>query len=226
MAQASSSLLSPWLLVPAVGVVAWVVGSRLGNRFGRYPFPPPIDRGVPFARGGSPVWPISPNSTHRQRYAVSYKDAAGKWHARAARAFRADRGARWHVGVDLFANGGDVVLAPEDGVVVGRQPFLNGTGAMLLQLDSGPVVLLGETKMGGAGEFGVGLGTRVRRGQPLTRVGVTNAGSHMLHVEMYAPGTTKNTPWYKNRARPPQILDPTDWLLRAKAASDPDAAVA
>jgi murein DD-endopeptidase MepM/ murein hydrolase activator NlpD len=176
---------------------------------------------VPFASGGRPIWPIAPGSTHPRKFQVPYRDADGKWHGNMARAFRASRSERFHAGVDLYANGGDVLLAPEDGVVVGRQPFLNGTGALLLQLDSGIVVLLGETRMGGAGEFGIDVGSRVRQGQPLTRVGVTNAGSHMLHLETYRAGTKHNSPWYKNRPPPANLLDPTEWMLQAKANSQP-----
>lgn len=205
------------MLIPAVAFAGWAVSRGLGGSGGaRHSFAKPADRGVPFARGGAPVWPIHTSSKHPRKYEVPYRDTAGKWHGRAARAFKADRGGRHHAGVDLFSNAGDVVVAPESGVVVGRQSFLNGTGAMLIELDSGIVVLLGETKMGGANEFKVGVGSRVQRGQPVTRVGMTNAGSHMLHVETYRRGTTKNHPWYKGSAPPKQLLDPTNWLLTAK----------
>jgi murein DD-endopeptidase MepM/ murein hydrolase activator NlpD len=182
-----------------------------------HPFPPPAFRGVAFAEGGSPVWPIAASSSAPRKYEVPYKDTSGHWHGNAARAFKASRDSRFHAGVDLYANGNDVLVAPEDGVVVARQTFLHGTGAILIQLDSGIVVLLGETKMGGAEEFGVGVGTRVRAGQPVTRVGVTTNGSHMLHLETYRQGTTKNYPWYKDKPLPSRLLDPTNWLLVAKA---------
>lgn len=214
-----ASRLNPWILVPAAAAVAWAVGRTL--RGPAHPYPPAAFRGITFAAGGHPIWPIAPRSRHSRKYEVPYRDVNGKWHGNMARAFKASRGERFHAGVDLYANGGDVVLAPENGVIVGRQPFLNGTGAMLVQLDSGIVVLLGETAMGGAAEFGVDVGARVRQGQPLTRVGVTNSGSHMLHLETYRAGTRKNTPWYKNRPAPAALLDPTDWLLLAKANTVP-----
>jgi murein DD-endopeptidase MepM/ murein hydrolase activator NlpD len=204
------------VLIP-VGVVLLAVFARGASGSPAHGGATPVDRGVPFAGGGQPIWPLHPDSQHPQRYTVSYKGADDRWYGRASRAFMASRDSRYHAGVDLFANAGDLVVAPEDGVVVGRQPFLNGTGAMLVALDSGPVVLLGETKMGGADEFDVDVGTRVQRGQPLTRVGLTNAGSHMLHLETYAAGTTHNFPWYKSRPRPPQLLDPSEWLLTARA---------
>jgi murein DD-endopeptidase MepM/ murein hydrolase activator NlpD len=215
--------LSPWLLVPAVGIVAWVVGRSLRGTM--HPFPKPAFRGVPFAEGGSPIWPIAASSTNARKYEVPYKDVSGKWHGNAARAFKAARDGRFHCGVDLYANGGDILLAPEDGVVVGRQTFLHGTGAMLIQLDSGIVVLLGETKMGGAEEVAreynqpiAKIGARVRKGQPVTKVGVTTNGSHMLHLETYRKGTTENFPWYRDKPVPAALLDPTDWALKAKAS--------
>lgn len=209
-----------WVVIPAGLVLLAAFGGSGGGRgSSSYPDPPPVDRGVPFAGGGRPIWPVHPSSNNASLYTVSYKDVSGRWHGRAARSFMANRDDRYHVGVDLFADAGDIVVAPESGKIVGRQTFYHGTGAMLLQLDSGPVVLLGETKMGGAEEFGVDEGDRVVQGQPLTRVGLMTGGSHMLHLETYVEGTTKNTPWYKNRPRPPSILDPTEWLLTARANS-------
>lgn len=188
-------------------------------------YPPPANRGVPFAPpSGQTIWPIASTSTNARRWEVPYRDTSGKWHGNMARAFKAARDGRYHAGCDLYANANDILLAPDDGVVVGRQPFLNGTGAMLIELDSGVVVLLGETKMGGAEEVAeqfnqpvAAIGVRVRRGQPVTKVGLTNAGSHMLHFETYRPGTKKNYPWYRDKPAPAQLYDPTEWLLQAKA---------
>lgn len=185
--------------------------------FGDYPYPPPIDRGVEFARGGArPVFPVQ-SSSNRRFGQVAYKDVNGQWHGNMARAFKASRGGRYHVGIDLYADPGDVVVAPESGTIVGRQTFYAGTGAMLIATDSGVVVLLGETKMGGADEFGLTEGSRVTAGQPVSRVGLSNSGSHMLHVETYRPGTTTNHSWYRSSAMPSEVLDPTDYFLRAKA---------
>ena len=190
-----------------------------GGRLGQHPFPQALSRGVPFAVGGSPVWPIHPQSTHRREGDLSYKDAAGKWHASSARAFKASRKDRHHVGIDIWAAPGDVVVAPEDGVIVAQQTFLLGTDAMLIELDSGITVLLGEVERGGAKEFGLKTGSRVRRGEPVTRVGLSNVGSHMLHLETYACCPRKNIRWYKGSPANAKIRDPTDWLLRAKANS-------
>lgn len=210
-----------WVIIPAgIALLAVVAGKGGSSRPAQsHGMEPAKDRGVDFAIGGRPIWPIHPSSRHASKYTVSYKDAAGSWHGRAARAFKADRGSRHHAGMDLFANAGDVIVAPEAGTVVRRQTFYKGTGAMVLELDSGLAVVLGETAMGGAGEFGITTGTRVQRGQPLTRVGLSNDGSHMLHLETYRSGTTTNSRWYKGDAAPPNLLDPTEWLLTAKANS-------
>jgi murein DD-endopeptidase MepM/ murein hydrolase activator NlpD len=160
---------------------------------------------------------------------VPYLDTQGQWHGNSSRAFKASRDGRFHAGIDLYANAGDVLVAPEAGVVVGRQTFLNGTGAMLIQLDSGITVLLGETMMGGAEEVArrynaqpVVVGSRVRAGQPVTVVGKTDNGSHMLHIETYTCCPTDNDPWYVGRPPPKLLRDPTDWLLRAQGAHPGD----
>ncbi len=190
-------------------------GSILFN----HPFIAPKQRGVPFAVGAlRPFFPVQTSKNHRFGE-VAYKDERGRFHGNASRAFMARRGsgARYHAGIDLYADPGDLVVAPETGTIVRRQTFYAGTGAILVETDSGVVLLLGETKMGGSTEFGVDTGSRVKAGQPLTRVGRSNTGSHMLHVETYTSGTIKNQPWYKSKGRPSNLLDPSDYFLRAKA---------
>lgn len=193
----------------------------------------PKNIGVPFAGGGDdPLWPLI-QSKHGRRFEVPFVDVDGKWHGNRSRAFGVSRpwpdGDRHHAGIDLYANGEDIVVAPEDGVVVGRQGGYPGqTGAILLELDSGIVVLLGEVKMGGAAEFGLKLGSRVKRGDPVTRVWWQDSkpetpgiqgGAHMLHFEAYEPGTTQNSKWPKSSSAPSGLLDPTEYLLRARAAA-------
>lgn len=206
---------------------------RSGSGGGSPVFIPPQSRGVPFATGAPrPMWPIQPRAGSRivgdpERFAVSYKDVNNKWHGRASRAFKASRGSRWHAGIDVFADGEDFVLAPEDGVIVARIGFYEGTGAMIIQTDTGVNVLLGEIKMGGAKEFGLDVGSRVKRGQRVSRVwwhdtdpntpGI-QGGAHMLHFETYRPGTLQNHRWYKGSSAPASLLDPTAYLLRARAS--------
>ena len=215
----SKNLLKYGILGAVIGWAGWAAtqgsGSDTPGR-GGYPYPPPRNVGVPFAGGGAPLFPIlsSKNSRFGQ---VAYKDTNGEWHGNMARAFKASRGGRWHAGIDLYSNPGDIVIAPEDGTIIGRQTFYAGTGAMLMQTVSGIVLLFGETKMGGADEFGVRTGSKVKAGQKLSRIGLSNTGSHMLHFETYTAGTKKNSSWQKGKSPPPNLLDPTDYLLRARA---------
>lgn len=196
---------------------------------------PPMPGKVPFGKGGEdPLWPLI-KSAHPRRFEVPYVDEDGKWHGNRSRAFgvnrpwgKGDAAERWHAGVDLYANGEDIIVAPEAGIVVGRQTLYKGTGALMLALDSGVNILFGETLMGGAAEFGIDVDTRVERGQPLTRVGWHDedagepgiqGGAHMLHLEMYEPGIIRNKQWPKSGGIPAGLLDPTEYLLRARAAA-------
>lgn len=193
---------------------------------------PPRGHGVPFAGGGeSPLWPLI-QSEHPRRFEVPFVDERGRSHGNVSRSFGVPRpwpsGNRRHAGIDLYANGEDVIVAPESGEVVGRQTLYKGTGGMMVALDSGVNVFLGETLMGGADEFGIEVGSRVERGQPLTRVGWHDedpktpgiqGGAHMLHLEMYEPGIRQNKQWPKSSSAPAGLLDPTEYLLRARAAA-------
>ena len=157
---------------------------------------------VPMAEGvSSPVWPL-PGVTKR------------RWTFGASRA----GGRRHHAGVDLYAPRGSVVLAPEAGTIVAAQPF-NGPNAvaLLIQTDTGPVILLGEIEPDSWREFDLDIGSRVSAGQEVARVGINPGGSQMLHYEMYRDGTTRNDRWYYGRPPPDNLLDPTGYLQRAKA---------
>jgi hypothetical protein len=165
-------------------------------------FSGPAAAGVELAQGGqSPVWPL-PAVTRRS------------WnfgHSRGG-------GARRHVGVDLYAPRGSEVLAPEDGVIVASQKFLGPQSvALLLELDSGIVVLLGEVAPRSWDEYGLRIGSRVSAGQPVARVGVAPNGSSMLHFEIYRGGTRANSRWLAGQAPPANVLDPTHYLQRAGA---------
>ena len=88
---------------------------------------------VEMARGHmSPVWPL-PDVT-RKRYTFGAPRANGQ---------------RKHAGLDFYAPRGSPVVAPESGVIVATQRF-NGPNAhaILLQTDTGPVILFGEVEPG------------------------------------------------------------------------------
>ena len=157
---------------------------------------------VPMATGAmSPVWPL-PDVTRK------------RWTFGASRA----KGERRHAGVDLYALRGSVVLAPEAGLVVRSQRF-NGPNAhaLLIQLDSGPVVLLGEVEPNSWLKYKAGPGARVQAGQPVADVGINPGGDQMLHLEMYVSGTRKNQRWYTGKQPPAALLNPTAYLKSASA---------
>ena len=163
-----------------------------GAVFGDYPEPPPSERGAPFALGiVAPMWPVTGESNNARRKQVSYRDVDGKYHGSWGRVFKASRsdGRRYHAGIDIYANVGDLVLATEPGIIVNHYHFYQGVHALIIQGDSGLVVNYGEVAPGSWKEFGLKTGDHVKRGQAIARVGEMNSGSHMLHFETYRQGT-------------------------------------
>lgn len=166
---------------------------------------------APMATGhGSPVWPL-PDVTRR------------RWTFGAPRS----NGRRQHAGVDLYAPRGSVVLAPESGRIIGSQRFLGPNAvALLMQTDSGPVILFGEIEPQSWTEFGLSTGSMVERGAPVARIGIAPKGGQMLHYEMYTRGTRQNARWTAGQAPPSNLLNPTQYLQSAMALdasqSDPD----
>ena len=95
----------------------------------------------------------------------------------------AARSAEFHRGIDIAAPKGSVVFAPADGLVVFSAPK-HGFGNCLI-LSHGLV----ETAFGHLSKMLVRQGQRVRRGQPIARVGSTgrSTGPH-LHFEVRIDG--------------------------------------
>lgn len=157
----------------------------------------------------SPFWPLPRVTKRVATYGGKAFGAARK------------RGRRHHAGVDIIAPRGAEVVAPESGVVVATQRF-NGPNAhaLLLQTDTGPVILFGEVEPGSWNQYGAAIGSRVEGGQPVAQVGINPGGSTMLHYEMYQEGTSRNHQWWKGGAAPSQLLDPTVYL-EAAASGDP-----
>lgn len=133
------------------------------------------------------------------------------------------RGIRHHAGVDILAPHGTEVVAPESGTIVATQRFTKhksgatATSALLLQTDTGPVILLGEVIPGSWDQHAAGIGSRVEGGQVVAQVGTNPGGSTMLHYEMYTEGTSRNRQWLKGSTPPPELLDPTQYLETAAA---------
>lgn len=203
----------------AYGLTRWAIGG--GDALPAGVVEPMQFRGVPFASGiRGPLWPVVTRSSHGKL--VSYRDVNGEYHGNWSRRFGAprDNGARYHAGMDIYANYGDPVVAMGDGVVTAVQSFHLGSWAMFV--DHGDVVVMyGEIEPKSWRQFGVQVGSRVSKGQPLARIACMRwdgslCDSHMLHLETYVSGTTRNRAWYQDRSAPAQLLDPTRLLLRAQ----------
>jgi murein DD-endopeptidase MepM/ murein hydrolase activator NlpD len=174
--------------------------------------------GVSFAMptAAARYWPVK--TTHSRGREIAYKTGADEIIGAPDRRFMARRltGLRHHVGVDLWANAGDPIIACEDGTVVNHYLFDDGTYALIVQCDSGLVINYGEVAVNSWTEFGVAMGNSVRAGQAIARVGRhASSGSAMCHFESYRKGTKENHKWLTSAADPPAVLlNPTKYLLK------------
>ncbi len=170
---------------------------------------------IPFAAGDpNPVWPTVSN--HKKKFVLSYRTVDGGMKGNGARRFMVDRGGggTYHVGLDVYGNAGDPLLAMENGTIVNHYHFFHGSYALIVQCDSGLVINYGEVKARSWKEFGLSKGSKVKKGHPIARVGLMSGGSHMLHFETYMPPTKSNKRYHGGDTGP--ILNPTYYLLRAK----------
>jgi len=178
---------------------------------------PDLDQpaGIDFSIPSSPnaKWPLI--TDHPQHDEIAYRTAAGDVVGRSGRAFGASRadGARRHVGIDLFASHGDVVVACEPGEIVNHYHFYSGTYALIQQTDGGVVINYGEVEGKSWEEFGLTIGSKVAAGQSIARVGKLGSGASMLHFETYKAGTIANKQWRSDQMPPDEILNPTKYLL-------------
>jgi muramidase (phage lysozyme) len=174
--------------------------------------PVPGSNPVDFAKLGTALngchWPVITSISKAME--IAHQSASGSPVGRESRRFLADRqgGKRFHVGLDLFCQEGDVVLAVADGTIINYYPFYEGTWALLIS-HSGVVINYGEVAPNAPKEFGWKVGGKVTPGQRIARVG----GLNMIHFETYAPGTNQNARWMKGGQRPANLLNPTSLLL-------------
>ena len=169
---------------------------------------------IPFGSGvAKPVWPIV--TSHRRKFTVSYRTVGGEIVGNGARRFMSKRGdAKYHVGIDVYANDGDPVLACESGRIINVYHFYHGAWALFVQCKSGLVINYGEVKRNSWKEFGLGEGSEVKRGQPIARIGTMSGGSSMLHFETYMKPTDQNERYFGGDTG--GILNPSYYLLRAR----------
>lgn len=201
------------------------------------PLPVPAGRPVPFAPlppAGS-HWPL--RTAHPQARVISYKFREPDGiEGRAGRMFLAERKGRRngvltrrrHVGVDLFARKGDVVLACESGTVVSFAFFYAAasgqrTYRLLIEHEgSGVVVNYGELTKESLKRNGLSVGDRVAAGQPVGFVSDTA----MLHFETYVKGSTNTARWWRDEKNAPaSLLNPTRYLLSLREQGTASAGV-
>lgn len=175
--------------------------------------PIPDQSPVPFAASSALArhWPVI--TAHPRALEVNTLLVGGSVGTRPGRRFLADRaGGRYHVGLDLFCSENDPVVAIEDGKIVAFYPFYRGTHALLVA-HGGFVVNYGEVAPNSLARLGLGVGSAVKSGQQIATVGRLN----MLHFETYVAGTKINHRWFKGKARPAALRNPSQLLLELAA---------
>lgn len=117
-----------------------------------------------------------------------------------------------HVGVDLPAVSGILVVAPEEAIVTrADHPWQGEARAMVLHTHTGLLLLLGGFVPGSHRRLGVRDGALVRKGDPLGRIGPFGA----LHFEVH-DGRNQSLPvrWWRGEPPPMGIFDPSSYLAR------------
>lgn len=137
-----------------------------------------------------------------------------------------------HTGVDFYCERGTSVLAIEEGLVVGVEPF---TGAWV-QADPSPwwndtsvVLVQGASGVFAYGEVGaiqVQVGERVQGGQELARIEVAVLRKYkgrpmvMLHLERYQKIPPTGLVWWRQGEEKPSLLLDPDIGLRGMATRE------
>ena len=174
---------------------------------------------VQFAQGDpNPVWPVK--SSDPRGCMVSYIDIDGGVHGTEFQRFLAPRYTfRYHNGHDCIANHLDVVVAPETGTVIKINQFVGTTVAVWIKTNTNLTMILGEVEKGSPEKYGIKIGSKVAKGQPVARVGTFDfaqaVNMHMVHFEVYSGTVTAYEKWMDGGDKPPGLLDPTMYLLRA-----------
>ena len=175
----------------------------------------PMTTPAPFADPTSAIyWPVRSQNSHGRQ--IAHKGTDGKTFL-AGRNFLANRDSgRAHVGIDVWGDYKDLIVAIENGTVKNWYHFYHGVNCLMVQCDSGVVINYGEVDPGSDAEFKWRVGSKLKAGQPIARVGRMTGGSSMLHFEVYPAGVTENRRHYLKdgdadlKAR---FFDPTQYLI-------------
>lgn len=143
----------------------------------------------------------------------------GKYHPAG---FGARRMYNLHTGIDLFCEHMQPLASVEAGKVISirdfsknknKKPWLNRTRVILIEGQTGVVAYCNVRERPGlkpGDEVGAGeiIGNVIRINKKRRKNDVC-----MLHIELYSPGTKKRVIWSYNFPKPPQLLDPSKYLL-------------
>lgn len=135
---------------------------------------------------------------------------------------------RYHTGIDLAAEAGTPVLAPEAGRIVDPNSGWDydektgkGVKSIIMTTVSGFTVLIGGIRPGSSP---LKAGQEVVAGQQIAEVGRYKGGDAMAHFSLYKGKLTKSKvlaqkKWELNKSKPPDLLDPAAYL--AECAMNP-----
>lgn len=129
-----------------------------------------------------------------------------------------------HEGIDLYAPEGTAVTAVERGRVVAVLPFTGPAAGLPWWLDTWAVLVEGPTGVVVYGEIqpAITVNAEVEAGHLLGRIKRVlrhdkGRPTCMLHLELHTAGSRSCPEWLDELARPPELLDPTEYLLHAVA---------
>jgi hypothetical protein len=144
--------------------------------------------------------------------------------------FGARRKYDFHTGIDLYVPGNQIVYAVETGVLLNVEDFTGPDAGYPWWLPTQSILIEGESGVVCYGEIlpdkRLKLGNTVFSGQRIAQVvpvlkegkerpDIPGHSRHMLHVELYKPGTVESGLWHLDRSQPKNLLDPTEKLLEA-----------
>lgn len=142
-------------------------------------------------------------------------------------AFGFHRKNNWHLGVDLYTNDSEPVIAIEYGTVVAKgiftgpevgTPWWETTYYLMIEGDTG-VFNYGEIY-----ETSHKIGTKIVEGNIIAKVkrvlfkhklrkDIPGHSTSMLHLELYTHGSVEPVHWHQFE-KPANLLDPTPYLLQ------------
>ncbi len=121
---------------------------------------------------------------------------------------------RRHVGVDIGAPIGSVLVATEPATVHRIQGWTPGTKAILLLTDRNHTILYGPIVPGSWRGYGLSRGSRVAAGRAIGRLAPYpgEGSTPQLHFEVYAGPVGSNIEWQWGEIKPDRVLDPAPYL--------------